>query len=449
MLRVVIVGVLVVSAAASAQAPRYLATPVADIHHACNPANPDWYAPVVATALAADGRVLCEANCGSTTGGSRPYIAMPDGSIATLPYGTFSFTKPVAFLEGSTALMLGDWCPPVTGTCTTALALGAPGGEIAIIGASSATTSVVNGSNEAGWAVGWGGISTTGAWRLRPDRTLEQLALGGGWGLSADAVSYGGIAAGSAHVGSITVAVRWDATGVAQQLTPVETGTSASALGVGPDGSVFGQSNGRAARWAQNGAPFALLPVGSASRATHMAGNPMTADPLGAWILGTHSNQTKIFRSSLGGQWTDLGAGATAMLAVSVMGRPTPSFFVALGHDAMYQPMPLVWWLGGALTPLKSVTVNPPAGIEHFLIVDSNMSRQILANASHNSSPYVFTQLAPGDTDGDGTVGGPDLTRVMASWGTVPQGTRGAADFDGDGQVNAADLSVVLSAWGS
>ncbi len=447
--RVVIACALVMTAAASAQAPRYFATPVADAHHACNPANPGWYAPVVATALAADGRVLCEANCGTTTGGSRPYIAMPNGSIATLPYGTFSFTKPVAFLQGSTALMLGDWCPPVTGTCTTALVLGSPGGEIAIIGASGATTSVVNGANEQGWAVGWGAISSTNAWRLRPDRTFEELGLAGAWGLSADAVSHSGITAGSGYVGSINVAIRWDAAGVAHPLAPVEPGTSASALGVGPDGSVFGESNGRAVLWLQNGAVVPLLSVGSASRATHMAGNPLTMDPLGAWLLGTHTNQKRIFRAAFGGQWTDLGSGPTPALSVAVMGRPTPTFFVASGHDSMYQPMPLVWWLGGALTPLKSLTVNPPAGLDHFLIVDSNASRQILANAAYNGPPYLFTQLEPGDTDGDGIVSGPDLTRVMASWGAVPAGTRGAADFDGDGQVNAADLSVVLSAWGS
>jgi hypothetical protein len=56
--------------------------------------------------------------------------------------------------------------------------------------------------------------------------------------------------------------------------------------------------------------------------------------------------------------------------------------------------------------------------------------------------------LELGDTDGDGRVSGTDLALLLATWGAVPAGTRGAADFDGNGEVNATDLGILLAQWG-
>ena len=48
------------------------------------------------------------------------------------------------------------------------------------------------------------------------------------------------------------------------------------------------------------------------------------------------------------------------------------------------------------------------------------------------------------DLDGDGVVGGSDLSMVLGGWGTSdPQ-----ADLDGNGIVQGADLAIVLGAWG-
>lgn len=64
---------------------------------------------------------------------------------------------------------------------------------------------------------------------------------------------------------------------------------------------------------------------------------------------------------------------------------------------------------------------------------------------------YVFcNELAlisdcPGDIDASGSVGFPDLLRVLSSWGPCvgcPE------DLDDDGQVGFSDLLVVLSQWG-
>ena len=49
----------------------------------------------------------------------------------------------------------------------------------------------------------------------------------------------------------------------------------------------------------------------------------------------------------------------------------------------------------------------------------------------------------PSDLDADGTVGGSDLARLLASWG----GT-GPEDLDSDGVIDGSDLTLLLSAWG-
>jgi len=48
-----------------------------------------------------------------------------------------------------------------------------------------------------------------------------------------------------------------------------------------------------------------------------------------------------------------------------------------------------------------------------------------------------------GDLDGDGVVGGADLTILLSSWGL-----RGAADLDGSGTVDGSDLTTLLAGWG-
>lgn len=48
----------------------------------------------------------------------------------------------------------------------------------------------------------------------------------------------------------------------------------------------------------------------------------------------------------------------------------------------------------------------------------------------------------PPDLDGDGSVGGTDLTALLAAWGTA------SADIDGDGNTGGTDLTALLAAWG-
>ena len=57
------------------------------------------------------------------------------------------------------------------------------------------------------------------------------------------------------------------------------------------------------------------------------------------------------------------------------------------------------------------------------------------------------TNPCPADVNGDGVVGGADLTALLASWGDAGGGT--SADLDGDGTVGGADLAIMLAAWGT
>ena len=65
------------------------------------------------------------------------------------------------------------------------------------------------------------------------------------------------------------------------------------------------------------------------------------------------------------------------------------------------------------------------------------------ADANGNGIPDEC-ELAPGDINGDGVVGGDDLTLVLAAFGTA----NSQADIDGDGVVGGDDLAILLSNWG-
>ena len=72
-----------------------------------------------------------------------------------------------------------------------------------------------------------------------------------------------------------------------------------------------------------------------------------------------------------------------------------------------------------------------------------------LADAGAGYSHLFIVELGPSapacpaDFDGDGIVGGSDLSVILSNWG----GT-GAGDLDGDGVVSGTDMTTLLSAWG-
>lgn len=438
-----------ISLVASALPPRYIALPVNGLTHLCNPGNPQSAAPIHATALSEDGRILGEANCGTTTGESRPFVTSPSGVVTELPHGTFMFTKPVAFLNEGRTLLVGDWCPLVTGTCTTALAIAHADGSLAVLAASGSSSSYTNSSSEQGWAVGGGGASASGAWRIRPDATLESIEAAGAWGLQLNGVSPAGVVSGSGYVSNQLRAIRWNAAGVAEILPSIEAGTSSMGAGVGVEGSVVGSSNGRAAWWNPNSISVSLLPVGSASVATHMAGNPMAANPLGYAIFGTHQNEARLFRVADAGAWTDLttGSSAPALTNLEVVVAPRPDFMIAQGFTSIYEVVTLLWTPQTGLITLASTIVNPQVATQPLMAIDANVSFDILSQAGFNGPPFRLHQLREGDTNGDDVVNGADVATLLSQWGAVATGRRAAADFDGNGFVDGVDLSLLLVAW--
>ena len=60
----------------------------------------------------------------------------------------------------------------------------------------------------------------------------------------------------------------------------------------------------------------------------------------------------------------------------------------------------------------------------------------------------IIPTLLPGDVDGDGYVGGSDLTALITNWG-MTEATREQGDLDGDGTVSGPDYTEVITYWGS
>jgi hypothetical protein len=54
-------------------------------------------------------------------------------------------------------------------------------------------------------------------------------------------------------------------------------------------------------------------------------------------------------------------------------------------------------------------------------------------------------QCCPADLDGNGSVGFPDLVRLLFAWGPC---TGCAADIDGSGDVGFTDLELLIASWG-
>ncbi|MFM7479705.1 MAG: GC-type dockerin domain-anchored protein, partial [Planctomycetota bacterium] len=54
----------------------------------------------------------------------------------------------------------------------------------------------------------------------------------------------------------------------------------------------------------------------------------------------------------------------------------------------------------------------------------------------------------PADVNGDGGVGGTDLSIVLSAWSSNGQGQYDA-DINNDGIVDGSDLTSLLSAWGN
>ena len=60
---------------------------------------------------------------------------------------------------------------------------------------------------------------------------------------------------------------------------------------------------------------------------------------------------------------------------------------------------------------------------------------------------YLMPDL-PGDVNGDGYVGGLDLTTIISNWGLL-SATRELGDLSGNGTVDGADYTEIITYWGT
>ncbi len=68
----------------------------------------------------------------------------------------------------------------------------------------------------------------------------------------------------------------------------------------------------------------------------------------------------------------------------------------------------------------------------------------LMPDLDSNGDGEIDACICPGDLDGDGFVGGSDLTSLFQAWGEP-----GPADLDGNGLVDGGDLGFLLILWGA
>jgi hypothetical protein len=94
----------------------------------------------------------------------------------------------------------------------------------------------------------------------------------------------------------------------------------------------------------------------------------------------------------------------------------------------------------------RSVTFPSPGFTRTTLPPQYTMPAGGNPNDLYNCAFDVFgnpnAAACPGDFNSDGQVGGPDLTVLLAGWGSA------AGDINGDGTTNGLDLTALLAAWG-
>lgn len=94
----------------------------------------------------------------------------------------------------------------------------------------------------------------------------------------------------------------------------------------------------------------------------------------------------------------------------------------------------------------RSVTFPSPGFVRSTLAaqytVQSGQNPNDLYNAAFDVLGNPNANVCPGDFNNDQQRSGPDLTALLAAWGTP------AGDLNGDGTTNGTDLTVILAGWG-
>ncbi len=133
-----------------------------------------------------------------------------------------------------------------------------------------------------------------------------------------------------------------------------------------------------------------------------------------------------------------VGAATTSPLGTVAFDGATAAFLASTTLSTYRLTADGAWHLGDSL-PL-------PSGSTESLI--SVAVGGPLVCVARSTSMLVYGELppsaCPADFDGDGEVGGADISFVLSSWGDSPFG-----DLSGDGVTDGVDLATMLSAWGA
>ena len=85
------------------------------------------------------------------------------------------------------------------------------------------------------------------------------------------------------------------------------------------------------------------------------------------------------------------------------------------------------------------------------LDVDYGAAELLLAGLLNDGTALAGSDticiVGPGDVNGDGLVGGQDLSTVLSNWGKSGMASN-QGDLSGDGLVSGVDYAEILANWG-
>ena len=180
----------------------------------------------------------------------------------------------------------------------------------------------------------------------------------------------------------------------------------------------------------QNWSPAGFVPSASVGGAVALSGNDLITGPSPRFWRAQQGLWSACGSGSVGSETTNMHGkicfdGATA----AYLGPTTVSTY-KLDPDGS-------WRIGDSIT-------LPSSGEWRWGVAVGGA----LTCVARSASVLVYGAVPPSacraDFNGDGDVGGVDLTFILTSWGATPAG-----DLNGDGVTDATDLAFLLSGWGS
>lgn len=145
-----------------------------------------------------------------------------------------------------------------------------------------------------------------------------------------------------------------------------------------------------------------------------------------------------------------LSLGTSAACVIEIAGTDTGSFDrLTVNGVAEIDGVLIIGYLDGYEPPIGSVftVLTADSVVGAFTDVAGPGVYDVTYTGTEVIVAVVDPDLrCPGDADGDGDTGFPDLLSILAAWG--PCGESCPQDLDRDGNVGFPDLLVVLASWG-